>query len=249
MKGEYQDLNNNDSRNIENNNKGAKAPNSNFLKFFVIGFFVLIVLAIGVNAIVLFVALKKPSPPEFQVKNAHVAKFNVYNPESDDSLSVLSTDLVFSLDAANKNLLLGLKFENMLLDTSWDELDAHLGETTVQNFVQKNKGVTTLKVNTQGEMEIPLKNVKMEDVSLDLQLSGQLHYFIGPIKTKTYAFMVFCDNLFVSNTNTHCRTEVFSDGYVYNISLICLIFFLFPFLLNEYAISYKINKFNIVSSL
>ncbi|KAJ8450266.1 hypothetical protein Cgig2_004723 [Carnegiea gigantea] len=212
MKGEYQDLNNNDNANIENNKNGAKAPSSNFMKFFCVGFFVLVILGIGINAIVIFVALKKPSPPEFQVKNAHVAKFDVYNPDPNDTVSVLSTDLMFSLDAANKNLIVGLQFENMLLDTSWDEVDAHLGETNVQNFVQKNKGVTTLKVNTQGEMEIPLKSVKVEDMSLDLQLSGQLHYFIGPLKTKTYAFMVFCDNLFVTNVNTHCRTEIFSDG-------------------------------------
>ncbi|XP_021743766.1 probable rhamnogalacturonate lyase B [Chenopodium quinoa] len=181
-----------------------------YIKCFCIALIVIILIALCINAIVLFVAFKKAHVPNFQVKNVQVSKFSVANVLTDQQ-KVLSTDLDFFFESDNKNPLVGVDFGNMVMDTSWDGVQAHLGETHVQNFVQKSKGVSKLKVSTKNEVELK-KNVKPEDMKLKLSLSGDLKFFSGPFKTKLYPFMISCNDISSVSVNAACTSKMYNNG-------------------------------------
>ncbi|KAK9713985.1 hypothetical protein RND81_06G063500 [Saponaria officinalis] len=102
--------------------------------------------------------------------------------------------------------------ENMVMETTWNEVEAHLGETHVENVVITSKGVSTLKVTAHGEVELSKKIVKKEDMKLDLVLSGDLKFFSGPFKTKTYPFMVSCNGISGDSSDAACDSKLFTNG-------------------------------------
>ncbi|KAL2893064.1 Rhamnogalacturonate lyase [Bienertia sinuspersici] len=164
-----------------------------FLKWFCVSLIIIIILALGICGIVLLVSFKKAEVPHFQVKAVQVPKFSVANVLTDQQ-KVLSTNLDFIFESDNKNMFVGVDFGNMVMVATWDDVEAHLGETHVQNYVQKSKGVSTLKVSAKGEVEIN-KDVKKEDMKLDLSLSGDLKFFSGPFKTQTWPFLISCNKI------------------------------------------------------
>ncbi|KAL9234732.1 hypothetical protein vseg_009567 [Gypsophila vaccaria] len=192
------------------NNK-ARQRRGNIIKFGCIGLIVAILLAFGIYSVVLIVCFKKAQTPHFQVKSVQVSKFNVANIFTEQQ-KILSTDLVFNLESDNKNSMIGVNLGNMVMETTWNEVDAHLGETHVENVVQKSNGVSTLKVATHGEVEISKKVVKKEDMKLELVLSGEIKFFSGPFKTKAYPFMVTCNDISGLSSNAACTSKLFSLG-------------------------------------
>ncbi|KMT20560.1 hypothetical protein BVRB_1g005420 [Beta vulgaris subsp. vulgaris] len=183
---------------------------TSFIKWFCIAFGLILLLSLGIYAITLLVVFKKAQVPNFQVKNVQVSKFSVAHVLTDQE-KVLSTNLEFFFESDNKNPLLGVDFGNMVMETTWDDIEAHLGETHVQNFVQKSKGVSTLKVSTKGEVELT-KDVKKEDLKLDLFLSGNLKFFSGPFNTKVFPFMISCNDISGVSTNAACDSKMFTTG-------------------------------------
>ncbi|CAO2834573.1 unnamed protein product [Amaranthus hypochondriacus] len=181
----------------------------NIVKYVCLSFFAFIMLGLAICGILLVVAFKKSEVPEFKIKGVQVSKFSVANVLTDQQ-KVLSTNLDFIFECVNKNSL-GVDFKNMIMEANWNSVEAHLGEAHVENFMQKSKGVSMLKVSAKSEVEIN-KNVKKEDMNLDLHLSGDLNFFSGPFKTKVFPFLVSCNHVSTSSANAACNSKMFTNG-------------------------------------
>ena len=182
----------------------------NIVKYVCLSFFAFIMLGLAICGILLVIAFKKSKVPEFKIKGVQVSKFSVANVLTYQQ-KVLSTNLDFIFECDNKNSL-GVDFKNMIMEANWNSMEAHLGEAHVENFMKKSKGVSMLKVSAKSEVEIN-KNVKKEDMKLDLNLSGDLNFFSGPFKSKVFPFLVSCNDVSISSANAACNSKIFTNGY------------------------------------
>jgi len=185
----------------------------NCIKCFCIAFVIALLLALGINAIVMLIAFKKAEAPEFQVKTVKVSRFSTISPLNNDR-AVLSADLTFDFECNNKNPIVGVDLGDMEMQATWGEMNAQLGESRLEDFAQKARGKKEIKVSTKNEVEISKKDVKPEDMKLELSLFGELKYFAGPFKTKKYPFMVSCGSVSPTSINVGCNTKLYSSGYV-----------------------------------
>ncbi|KAH9610641.1 hypothetical protein KSS87_017129 [Heliosperma pusillum] len=192
-------------------NNEARRRKANMMKFGCVGVLAAIIIGLAIYGIILLFSFKNAQVPHFQVKAVEVSKFNVADVVMAKQ-KVLSTDLAFNLESDNKNPMVGVKLENMVMETNWNDVEAHLGEAHIENVALNSKGVSTLKVTTRGEVEISKKLVNKEDMKLDLVLSGDLKFVHGPFKTKTYPFMVSCNEIKGVSINAACDSKLFSNG-------------------------------------
>lgn len=183
---------------------------SEIIKYSIIAIIIIIILSLGVTFAVLFVSFKKAKVPNFQVKSVRVSRFSVANVLTDQQ-KVLSADVDFFLDSDNKNRLVGVYFGNMVMETGWAGVETTFGETNVRDYVQKSKGVTTLKVSTRSEVEVKM-DVKQEDMKLNLSINGDLKFFSGPFKTKRLPFIVSCNNISGVSVHAACGFKLFTNG-------------------------------------
>ena len=161
----------------------------------------------------MLIAFKKAEAPEFQVKTVKVSRFSTISPLNNDR-AVLSADLTFDFECNNKNPIVGVDLGDMEMQATWGEMNAQLGESRLEDFAQKARGKKEIKVSTKNEVEISKKDVKPEDMKLELSLFGELKYFAGPFKTKKYPFMVSCGSVSPTSINVGCNTKLYSSGYV-----------------------------------
>ncbi|KNA10494.1 hypothetical protein SOVF_143580 [Spinacia oleracea] len=99
----------------------------------------------------------------------------------------------------------------MVMETGWAGVETTFGETNVRDYVQKSKGVTTLKVSTRSEVEVKM-DVKQEDMKLNLSINGDLKFFSGPFKTKRLPFIVSCNNISGVSVHAACGFKLFTNG-------------------------------------
>ncbi|KAL9245587.1 hypothetical protein vseg_019220 [Gypsophila vaccaria] len=192
-------------------NNETRRRRGNVIKFGCVALIAAILIAFAIYGIFLVFSFKNARVPRFQVKAVQVSKFDVANILSDEQ-KVLSTDLVFNLESDNKNPMVKVDLGNMVMETTWNEVEAHLGETHVENVVIASKGASILKVSAHGKVELSKKIVKKEDMKLDLVLSGDLKFFSGPFKTKTYPFMVSCNDISSDSLDVVCDSKLFTNG-------------------------------------
>ncbi|XP_074263660.1 uncharacterized protein LOC141586358 [Silene latifolia] len=191
--------------------KKAMQRRGNIIKLGCISIILVLFLAFGIYGVVLLVSFKKAEMPHFQVKSVQVSKFDVANIFISQQ-NVLSTDIVFNIESDNKNSMVGVELGNMVMETNWNEMNAHLGETHVVNVVQKTKGVSKLQVSTHGEVELSKKVVNKEDMKLEVVLSGTLKFFNGAFKTQKYPFMVTCNDISSASSNVGCDSKLYTTG-------------------------------------
>ncbi|GAB4839480.1 hypothetical protein Ancab_029004 [Ancistrocladus abbreviatus] len=192
--------------------KRSRRAGGGCCKLIILTVILIILLLLTIAAIAIWESFKRADMPNFTVQRLAVSKFNV-DEGFRDKQSVVTTDLEFHLEADNKkNGMIGTKFGSMVLEVSWDDTNARLGEAKVPVFESKTGKKTELKIGTHGEADILRKGLAKEDLKLDAVLSGNVNFFWGPFKSKDYPFMVSCSAISTASANSLCNAKLYSSS-------------------------------------
>ncbi|KAL8166108.1 hypothetical protein V2J09_007607 [Rumex salicifolius] len=175
----------------------------------------LLLIVLCTLGIVWWVALRDSDAPTVRVQRLAVPRFEVDSDFVEEQV-VLSADFDFYLHSTNKNSMTSSRLESMVMEVNWKEYGVQLGQSSVDTVGQLGSGGSRLmQVRAHGESSIPTKNkvrgLKMEELKLDIALSGNVVFSLGPLSSKSYAFTVTCAAVTAASKDIPCTSKLYSS--------------------------------------